>query len=558
MKTKLIIIFALIILIPTAAIVYLGINLTKSEEVSVKEKFRNILIEHLVDIEKDIAAVIEAREQTLIALSDFEVINSTKLTKLIGASPLINQIFVLDKQRKVIYPNLGKKRLTENERKFFERTQEVWKSGETFYHPNEDVQAVEIKISPKEKKRKADLYSQYNIPKQEVFEGYASRSKLSKLNILTDTVELDSGWYTWFYGRGVNLILWKRTGNDLIIGMELNRSRLLADIISILPDKSKRPDALISLESPSGRIYSWGKYEASVDARPQAEFSLRAPLDSWKLQYFQNEKKFSSSFSRSLRLNLIVGALILGLTVFGLCIYFYRENNRQLRESSQKVNFVNQVSHELKTPLTNIRMYAELLERQLDSTEVKAEKHLKVIVSESQRLSRLINNVLSFARKDKDKLTLNIRDVSVDVVIDDVIDHFSPLLHRKNISIALHKCAPAQLKADPDALAQIIGNLLSNVEKYVPTEGSVKIISEQDERETKITVVDDGPGIPEKQQAKIFDAFHRVSNKLSDGVSGTGIGLSIARELALMHGGELILLTSDKGASFQLVLPVKN
>ena len=105
-----IIIFALIILIPTAAIVYLGINLTKSEEVSVKEKFRNILIEHLVDIEKDIAAVIEAREQTLIALSDFEVINSTKLTKLIGASPLINQIFVLDKQRKVIYPNLGKKR----------------------------------------------------------------------------------------------------------------------------------------------------------------------------------------------------------------------------------------------------------------------------------------------------------------------------------------------------------------------------------------------------------------------------------------------------------------
>jgi signal transduction histidine kinase len=238
-----------------------------------------------------------------------------------------------------------------------------------------------------------------------------------------------------------------------------------------------------------------------------------------------------------------------------LCVYFFLENSRQLRESSTKVNFVNQVSHELKTPLTNIRMYAELLQNRLSPDDNKSSKQLNVIVSESQRLSRLINNVLSFAQQEKNKITISKRDASVDAILGSVIEHFQPLLDRKNITTSISQNAIEVIKADKDALEQIIGNLLSNIEKYVPNNGKVDIETSQSEQWTTITISDNGPGIAANQRRRIFDAFHRISNKLSDGISGTGIGLSISRELALMHGGDLLLLDSETGAKFQLKLP---
>jgi signal transduction histidine kinase len=126
--------------------------------------------------------------------------------------------------------------------------------------------------------------------------------------------------------------------------------------------------------------------------------------------------------------------------------------------------------------------------------------------------------------------------------------------HQK-ITTNINQNATKTIKADKDALEQIIGNLLSNIEKYVPNNGMVDIETSQSEKWTTITISDNGPGIATNQRQRIFDAFHRISNKLSDGISGTGIGLSISRELALMHGGDLLLLDSDTGAKFQLKLP---
>jgi signal transduction histidine kinase len=240
-----------------------------------------------------------------------------------------------------------------------------------------------------------------------------------------------------------------------------------------------------------------------------------------------------------------------------LAVYFYRENDRELREAKARLSFVNQVSHELKTPLTSIRMYAEMLENDLNEGDETQRRRLEVIVSESQRLSRLIANVLTFGRRNRNGLRLNWSAGLVDEVVANVVRQFEPVLARKGIRIDCQGTASREAEFDRDALEQMLGNLLGNAEKYAVGAERVRIDIEQDGRWVRLVVADDGPGIPAKEQKCIFEPFYRISNKLTDGVTGTGIGLTIARDLARLHGGDLTLEPSEKGASFRLVVETR-
>ncbi|MCA9526810.1 MAG: HAMP domain-containing histidine kinase, partial [Myxococcales bacterium] len=214
---------------------------------------------------------------------------------------------------------------------------------------------------------------------------------------------------------------------------------------------------------------------------------------------------------------------------------------------------VNQVSHELKTPLTNIRMYAELLADELDDEDDRAARHVAIIEGESQRLSRLIGNILTFARKQRETLRLRPTEAVIDDVIRDAIEGFAPSLERCGVAVAFEPGAPATVRVDADALGQILGNLLSNVEKYAHG-GPVRITAVQTPTDTTITVHDSGPGIPRGDRQRVFEPFERLSDALEEGVSGTGIGLGIARDLARLHGGDLTLLPTERGAAFELRL----
>ena len=250
---------------------------------------------------------------------------------------------------------------------------------------------------------------------------------------------------------------------------------------------------------------------------------------------------------------------VLALGVLALAIYFYREQAREMREAAQRVSFVNQVSHELKTPLTNIRMYAELLDRDLpdspaDSDDNRLRRYLDVIVFESQRLSRLIGNVLSFSRSRRDALELHRQFGVVDDVVRRVLDQFQPALEAKNIRVDFMPAAPASASFDIDSLEQMLGNLVSNVEKYAASGGVLQVASSQTGARVQITVQDGGPGLPASEARRVFEPFYRANNRLTEGVSGTGIGLTISRELAKLHGGDLELLPCDHGARFRLTI----
>ena len=180
-----------------------------------------------------------------------------------------------------------------------------------------------------------------------------------------------------------------------------------------------------------------------------------------------------------------------------------------------------------------------------------------MICSESRRLTRLIANVLSLARRQRGKLAVRPAPAVPDRVVADLLEQFRPGLERAGIAIAFEAGADGPVLVDADALEQILGNLVGNVEKYAADGGSLEIATRQDGDRLVVTVADRGPGIPRAAARRVFEPFVRLSGSVSEGASGTGIGLAIARDLARLHGGDLTLEPAGTGARFRVTLATR-
>lgn len=377
-----------------------------------------------------------------------------------------------------------------------------------------------------------------------------------------------SGWFVWYWDRGMNLIYWQRRPSGNIVGAALERSRWISDLMCALPetDVSRSNADAVSFRvvgSASEMIYTWGP-EWPRNSIAFCELPLAGPLASWRLQCFVPATLIPSS-GGTLLFNLITGLTAVTLTLSAMGWVLYRDYSRDLREASQQVSFVNQVSHELKTPLTNIRMYAELLENDIDNLvpedlsggahngSTDPRRRLDVITSEAQRLSRLIGNVLTFARQQRKTLQVHAQPVRIVEVVKNIIDRFAPSLAEHQIMASVTGSVDGTHRIDTDFLEQILGNLISNVEKYAVEGRTLLIHVSSDTDRVLIDVKDAGPGIPAQYREEVFRPFARLDNDVRS-ASGTGIGLTIARELAREHGGDLILMSSEKGCWFQIQL----
>lgn len=516
--------FLLILLLPILALGWMGYRMAQDEQKILESRYKEVLTERLHSLREPIDRFIEEREWTLYTLLHAVPRNRDEIRMLMRNTGIISQVFLLDHQGKLVYPSLQLKDLSEGEERFIHRTLEIWQRKDLSYYHDQET------------------------------------STLSKNSLQKNGQRVPPGkgiWHPFFWGNGLHLLYFRRSSRGDVLGVELSRYRLIADLIGELPDRTSfhlpPEDTRILLTDSNGSLlYQWGEYDIPSNQEPIAELSLPEPLASWKLAYHLRPGVREQQIGKPLVFSIVSGMMMIILALLGLALYFYREHSRELRDAGQKVNFVNQVSHELKTPLTNIRMYAELLENNLDEEDEKNRRYLEVIVTESQRLSRLIGNVLTFGKKEKDKLKLRKSPCLLSDVISEVVDHFRPGLEEKGITVNLSFCDQEQVIADEDALQQIIGNLISNVEKYAYQGGQLSISLTRDGDYSLITVTDRGPGIAKEQVKKAFQPFCRLSDALSEGVSGAGIGLSIARELARLHDGDLILLPSEQGAVFQL------
>jgi len=243
-----------------------------------------------------------------------------------------------------------------------------------------------------------------------------------------------------------------------------------------------------------------------------------------------------------------------GLTILlvggGILLFF--QQRRAMRLAAERVSFVNRVSHELGAPLTNVMLNLELARDHLPDPPPAALHRLDLVNEEMQRLSRLVANVLTFSRKERDAIQLHPVPCIPAEVVSGVIETFRPALERRGIKIETDLQAGHEAVLDPDALAQITGNLISNVEKYAFSGGWMHVSAACQDDWLVIEVRDRGPGIPASHRKRIFAPFARVHQAVNEGSSGTGLGLAIARELARRMGGELELLASEEGSAFRL------
>jgi len=225
----------------------------------------------------------------------------------------------------------------------------------------------------------------------------------------------------------------------------------------------------------------------------------------------------------------------------------------QLAETEQlKRSFLMSVSHELRTPLTAIRGHVEAIREGIITEPEQVRGSLDIVAAETDRLERLVGDVLDLAKLQAHRFTVRREEVDLSRVLDHAYGAFTEEARRREIDYRLDAdTEPPVILSDGDRVLQVITNLLSNAFRWTPDGGRIELSLEPDNGDVRVDVLDTGPGVAAHEHSRIFDAF------VSDDVNGTGLGLPIAKELAVALGGRIELQSElGSGSCFRLVLPV--
>jgi signal transduction histidine kinase len=235
-----------------------------------------------------------------------------------------------------------------------------------------------------------------------------------------------------------------------------------------------------------------------------------------------------------------------------------RAQNKRLRELDRlKDQFIATISHELRTPLTSIHGYLDLvLEGEVGDLTDEQRQFLSIVVRNSDRLRRLVNDLLVVSEADAG-LELDLSDVDLRAIAQDSVESVRPQVEAAGITLELtaHRAFP--LTGDPGRLGQLLDNLISNALKFTPGGGRVSIRIRQAGELAVLEVEDTGMGIPADEQEFLFDRFFRASAAGEQAIQGTGLGLSIAQEIAHAHGGRIEFTSRENvGTTFRVKLPL--
>ena len=369
-----------------------------------------------------------------------------------------------------------------------------------------------------------------------------------------------------FLENKLNVLVWYRCPSDpqMIFGAQLSLPRLkqeLRDMVKQL-DPALGQDIVAALLDDTGKPVARSRETFQTNwKRPFVATELGESLPHWEIAvYLLNPAKLTQSAQTlKLTLGLLIGILVLAIGVGSWLIV--ADLNRQLTLARQKTDFVSNVSHELKTPLTSIRMFSELLAEGRVNDAGKQRSYLNIITAETARLTRLINNVLDFSRMERGEKKYNIQKCDLVALAREITETYRPHLESSGFDFTCKLSeAPIQVMGDCDALAQIIVNLLSNAEKYSGEKKEIALEIEQRNEPlpyAEVRVSDRGLGVPKGSEEKIFEQFYRAHDSLSSGIQGSGLGLTLARQIARAHGGDVVYEPRKEGGSiFILRLPV--
>jgi two-component system phosphate regulon sensor histidine kinase PhoR len=345
-------------------------------------------------------------------------------------------------------------------------------------------------------------------------------------------------------------------GSRVLVCFQMNFDKIIALLDRNLRDLRERFYVSI-VDFENNEIYG-----QPVDRSSQFFFESRFPttLYKWILQIVpRNYAELEQDIVDQRRTNLLLIILSMSLIFISLAIiYVAWRRDRQLRQL--KEDFISNVSHELKTPLSLIRMFSEILVTGRIGREDKKREYYRVIHSESDRMSRLINNLLDFANLMRGVGNKNFEKTNIAQLVIKALEAYRYEAQKDGFQLSLKADADIPDSfADPNAITMAFLNMLDNSVKYSGKQKQIDVQIRQTNGFVDLSVIDRGIGIPVSEQQKIFDKFYRGNEPEIRRIRGSGIGLSIIKNVAEMHGGEVLVQSEPgKGSTFTLRIPIRN
>ena len=346
---------------------------------------------------------------------------------------------------------------------------------------------------------------------------------------------------------------------DYFVVLSINIAHVTGDIFPAAFGQLRESRSISVIDEEGSIIYGQPPL-SGPSARLVFEQRFPTTLYKWRLQVATPDVQASDNAARTRRLvDLILVGIALGIIVVGMLILGVAVR-KERRANQLKSEFIANVSHELKTPLSLIRMFGELLaygERKPDVTH----EYAQIITRESDRLTALIDNVLDFARTERGKVSYEFRNVNLEAIITRVAELYAHRVaqQKTDLIIDIEPDLPP-VSVDESAITLLLLNLVENALKYGCPEGNGKIhISlKRQAQAIVLRVSDDGPGITADDQRRVFERFYRGRRAPEQPtVRGSGIGLSLVKQIAEAHGGKVRLTSQpNTGTTFDITLPL--
>ncbi len=346
-----------------------------------------------------------------------------------------------------------------------------------------------------------------------------------------------------------------RRGAPVLAIFARNVEALRRDIFETTLGALESPTIIAVLDHAGRPVYSRQPLEG---AEPVLSVEFREGLPSWRVAVYAMPGASPREAARR-QVMIFSGAFcVLLLVIVGGSVFTLRLVRRESEMAQLKADFVANVSHDLKTPLSLIRMFGETLEMGRVPDDARRQEYYRVITRESERLSRLIDNVLDFSRIERGRRTYDLVPTAVEPLVRETLEAFAYTLAQQGFKVET-RIAPDLPEAplDAEAVAQALANLIDNAIKYSGERRSIVVEAARDGERLAISVADEGVGIPAEEQARIFEKFYRVGRSETQGRRGSGVGLALVRHVAQAHGGSVTVDSRPgAGSRFTLRLPL--
>lgn len=366
-------------------------------------------------------------------------------------------------------------------------------------------------------------------------------------------VRTSGGWHLLFCGFVPTP---GRPGVSGLIGFELRHEQVLKGVLA-----AAARDAGLLGQVRLAVLDDRGKPVVAEETAEGAEWVCDSPVRSlpsgWRVAAFP-ASAYPSARLAALRIQLYAWALALSICIVGTGVFLTaRSVSRHVRTARMRSDFVSRVTHDLKTPLTSIRMFVETLQMGRVSGEEEARECLEVIARETQKLTALIDRVLDFSRLEAGKKQFRFEEVDVPALVESALESARPEIEEAGFALEVRvEDGLPTVRADGDAIAEVLVNLLNNAVKYSGAEKWIAVRAVRRGDEVALEVEDRGLGIPERERKRIFERFYRADDQRVREASGTGLGLALCKQIVEAHGGRIEVRSQvGVGSTFSAILP---